>query len=195
MRSLVCLVLLCLIPGIVQISVFAQQQDGEKAQPQGSTQAVPVDSPETARIVYKSSEVDRKAVIVRKPEPAYTEEARKKGVGGKVRLQMVFGADGEVSDIKALTSLPHGLTENAVDAARLIKFKPAVKDGRKVSQHVTMEYNFWVIGKTFIGDEAGKVYYRSDCADFSRLRGNLIFFSDSKEAKMAGYKEAKTKCP
>ena len=32
----------------------------------------------------------------------------------------------------------------ALNAARGIKFKPATKDGRPVSQFVTIEYNFYI---------------------------------------------------
>lgn len=40
--------------------------------------------------VYKTSEVDTKAVIIDKPEPAYTPEAREKGVGGMIVLRLVL---------------------------------------------------------------------------------------------------------
>jgi TonB family protein len=195
MKKFACLVSLCLTLGVAQASVFAQEKDGEKERPAGDTQAAPVNSPETDRIVYEMSGVDQKAVIESSPLPAFTEKAKQKGIGGSVRLRMVLGADGQVGDIKALTKLSSGLTENAIEAARLIKFRPAVKDGRKVSQYVTFEFTFAISGKSLPADEFNKVYYHSDCVDFSRVSGNLIFFSDSKEAKKAGYRKAKTKCP
>jgi hypothetical protein len=34
------------------------------------------------------------------------------------------------------------LTEKAISAARMIKFMPAMKDGRAVSQYIQIEYNF-----------------------------------------------------
>jgi hypothetical protein len=55
---------------------------------------------------------------------------------------MVLAADGTVRDITPLSTLPDGLTEQAVAAARDIEFTPAWKDGRAVSQYVTVEYNF-----------------------------------------------------
>ncbi|HJR07389.1 MAG TPA: energy transducer TonB, partial [Pyrinomonadaceae bacterium] len=75
-------------------------------------------------------------------EPLYTEEARKNQVTGTVRLRLILGASGSVSGITPLTRLPDGLTEKAIEAARRIAFTPAEKDGRKVSQYVTIEYNF-----------------------------------------------------
>jgi protein TonB len=80
--------------------------------------------------------------ILTRPEPQYTGEARNAGVEGTVVLRAVFAADGTVQHILVVRSLPHGLTEQAVAAARKIKFTPAIKDGRPVSQFIQIEYNF-----------------------------------------------------
>jgi TonB family protein len=94
--------------------------------------------------VYRAATVTTKAQIVSKPEPLYTEEARHGGISGTVRLRMVLSFDGKVRHILVLRGLKGGLTEMAVEAARRIKFTPATKDGRPVSQFVTIEYNFHV---------------------------------------------------
>ena len=91
---------------------------------------------------FAAREVTRKAQITSKPEPLYTEEARKNQVTGTVRLRLILGASGSVSGITPVSRLPDGLTEKAIEAARRISFTPAEKDGRKVSQYVTIEYNF-----------------------------------------------------
>jgi len=91
---------------------------------------------------FRVNEVTRRAQIIAKPEPLYTEEARKNQVTGTVRLRLVLSASGQVTGITPLTKLPDGLTEKAIEAARKINFTPAEKDGRKVSQYVTIEYNF-----------------------------------------------------
>lgn len=92
--------------------------------------------------VFTSKDVTRKAHINYKPEPLYTPEARRNNVTGTVRLRLVLAADGAVRNIVPLTTLSDGLTEQAIEAARDIKFTPASKDGRAVSQSVTVEYNF-----------------------------------------------------
>jgi TonB family protein len=92
--------------------------------------------------VLTASEVTSRAVILYKPEPLYTFNARRNNVTGTVRLRMVLAADGTVRNIVPLTTLHEGLTEQAVEAARDIEFTPALKDGRPVSQYVTVEYNF-----------------------------------------------------
>ncbi|HEV2862054.1 MAG TPA: energy transducer TonB [Pyrinomonadaceae bacterium] len=91
---------------------------------------------------FRQSEVVKKALITAKPEPAFTEQARKFTVTGVVRLRVVLSKTGEVSNVSVIKGLPHGLTSKAVLAARAIKFEPAQKDGRAVSQYVTIEYNF-----------------------------------------------------
>jgi TonB family protein len=91
---------------------------------------------------FNPREVTRKASITSKPEPLYTEEARKNQVTGTVRLRLILSASVQVTGITPLTKLPDGLTEKAIEAARRISFTPAEKDGRKVSQYVTIEYNF-----------------------------------------------------
>jgi TonB family protein len=99
-------------------------------------------SPDPLRRIYSGSEAMTKAVITAKPEPGFTEQARRANLNGTVRLRAVLGADGRVSHILVVKGLPLGLTERAMAAARSIKFKPATVNGHAVSQYVTLEYNF-----------------------------------------------------
>lgn len=89
-----------------------------------------------------SKDVARKAIVVSKPEPWYSDEARRAGITGTVVIRAVLSSSGEVTSIRAVRGLPMGLTENAIEVARHIKFIPAVKAGRFVSYYVQLEYNF-----------------------------------------------------
>ena len=91
---------------------------------------------------FKQNDVSVRAVITFKPEPGFTEEARQQNVTGTVRLRAILSAGGEVTNVSVVKGLPGGLTEKAITAARQIKFRPAQKDGRAVSQYVVLEYNF-----------------------------------------------------
>lgn len=91
---------------------------------------------------FRGNEVDQRARLLSKPEPQYTEEARRNQLSGTVTLRVVFSSAGEVVQIRALRTLPFGLTEKAIAAARLIKFVPAMKGGHPVSVHMQLEYNF-----------------------------------------------------
>jgi hypothetical protein len=44
-----------------------------------------------------------------------------------------FGWDGKIKAVVAFKKLPMGLTENAVNAARGIKFEPATKNGKPIT--------------------------------------------------------------
>ncbi len=92
--------------------------------------------------IYSGNDVSTKARILSKPQPEYTEEARKNQTVGTVVLRAVFTSSGQVTNIRAVSGLPFGLTERAVAAARQIKFEPATKDGRPVSMYIQLEYNF-----------------------------------------------------
>ena len=92
--------------------------------------------------IYSGKDVSSKARVLSKPEPQYTEEARKNQITGTVVLRAVFTSGGQVSNIRAVSGLPYGLTERAIAAARQIKFSPATKDGHAVSMYIQLEYNF-----------------------------------------------------
>ena len=91
---------------------------------------------------FTAKEVTRKAVITAKPEPPYTEAARKNNVSGTVMLRVLLGANGAVLQVAPLSRLPDGLTEQAINAARKLRFTPAQKDGRNVAQWIQIQYDF-----------------------------------------------------
>jgi TonB family protein len=77
-----------------------------------------------------------------KPEPTYTDEARDQQIVGTVVLKVVFACNGGLENIRTVSGLPHGLTEQAIAAARKLKYIPAVKDGKYASMWMQLEYNF-----------------------------------------------------
>lgn len=85
--------------------------------------------------------VTRRAVILEQPAPVYTAEARRQKVAGKVVLDVFLCGDGEVA-VDVVEGLPHGLTEQAIEAARRIRFTPAEDAGKKVTVRRRVEYVF-----------------------------------------------------
>lgn len=77
-----------------------------------------------------------------KPRSNYTDAAREEVVEGVVRLRVIFLASGEIGSIMPVVSLPNGLTEQAIAAARKIKFEPALKNGVPVTAAKIVEYRF-----------------------------------------------------
>ena len=92
--------------------------------------------------IFTGKDVTTKARLISKPEPQYTEDARKNQITGTVVLKVVFASNGSVQNIRTVSGLPYGLTERAIAAARQIKFVPATKDGHQVSMWMQLEYNF-----------------------------------------------------
>ena len=63
--------------------------------------------------------------ILSKPNPVYTEEARRLHVQGEVLLRVVFAASGKLQILGVAEGLGHGLDQAAIQAAQQIEFKPA----------------------------------------------------------------------
>lgn len=96
----------------------------------------------TTETILKGNDVDTKVRLIEKPEPSYSDEAKRNQITGVVILKCIFASDGTVKNIRVVSGLPYGLTEKAIAAARKIKFMPATKDGKNVSMWMQLEYNF-----------------------------------------------------
>ena len=130
-------------PATTDISIV----DGPGEQPPANAPA-PTPAPTAATTatsddrIVSPKETSTKAKVITKPEPTYTEDARRNQVTGTVVLRAVFSSSGAVTNIRAVSGLPYGLTEKAIAAARQIRFIPAIKDGHFVSMYIQLEYNF-----------------------------------------------------
>ncbi|HEX5082706.1 MAG TPA: energy transducer TonB [Blastocatellia bacterium] len=83
-----------------------------------------------------------KPTILYRERAKYTEQARLNKVQGTVLLTIVFGADGRIQDIRTIRGLPDGLTETSIEAAKKIRFHPAVLNGKPVGVRATLEFTF-----------------------------------------------------
>ncbi len=81
-------------------------------------------------------------VVLSKPKPTYTPEARELRIEGDVKLEVRFTATGHVEVLQVLSGLGHGLDERAKAVAQAIQFKPATKDGRPVDQVTVIRITF-----------------------------------------------------
>jgi len=82
--------------------------------------------------------------ITFQPKAIYTDAARENNVQGGVRLKIVLLANGQIGSVTSITELPDGLTEQAIAAAKQIKFEPKRVNGVPVSVIVTREYTFTI---------------------------------------------------
>jgi len=76
------------------------------------------------------------------PEASFTKEARKAKFRGNVDVSCIVGADGLVYSAHVFRDPGYGLAQNALDAVRKYKFKPAMKDGKPVAVRITIEIGF-----------------------------------------------------
>lgn len=104
----------------------------------------PGDTSTAPEEVFSPRDVTTKAQILSKPNPGYTLEARRNGTSGRVQLRLLLSSTGRITTVRVLKGLPDGLTESSVKAACQIRFKPAIKDDKPVSQHLIVEYGFWM---------------------------------------------------
>ena len=80
--------------------------------------------------------------ILYAPKALYNEPARKNRVQGVIVVRAVFTTEGEVTKVQIVRGLPDGLDDEAIQAARRIRFLPAVKNGKPVAVRMTMEFSF-----------------------------------------------------
>lgn len=76
------------------------------------------------------------------PAPQYTEIARMARVEGIVIVQAIIDKEGNVTNVKVMKPLTMGLTEQAVDAIKRWKFKPATLNSKPVEVYYNLTVNF-----------------------------------------------------
>jgi TonB family protein len=81
-------------------------------------------------------------VALYRPDPDYSEEARKAKYQGVVVLGLVVDSSGRPRDVRVARSLGMGLDEKAIEAVRQWKFEPAKKDGSPVAVQINVEVSF-----------------------------------------------------
>jgi TonB family protein len=112
--------------GTVATGGFGSQSAGP-----GTTAVAKVQEPATTPIV-----------LVAKPLPQYTSEAKQLHIEGDVTLEVRFTASGQVQVLRVMNGLGHGLDEQARLAAEHIRFKPATKNGQPVDQVSVIRISF-----------------------------------------------------
>lgn len=91
---------------------------------------------------YRVPVKDRPPQSLITAQPRYPMVAQKNRIEGKVKLSVVIGDDGLVTDIQVIDGLGWGLTESAIQSTRQELFLPAVKDGAFVAHKAPIEVGF-----------------------------------------------------
>ncbi|MCD9188484.1 MAG: energy transducer TonB [Pyrinomonadaceae bacterium] len=82
--------------------------------------------------------------ILSKPRAKYTDFARFFDTQGTVRLRVTFLSTGEIGAVEVVKKLPFGLTAQAVEAARLMRFEPYKRDDKPINTAKLVEYIFTI---------------------------------------------------
>ncbi len=90
--------------------------------------------------VFGEDEVDAPAQIDSSPRLKYPRQAYRDGIEGDVELFLVVNQMGRVTDAKITRPAGFGFDEVALEAANLLKFRPASVNGKDVTVHI-----HWII--------------------------------------------------
>ena len=71
-------------------------------------------------------------VPIFRPDPDYSEQARKAKYQGTVILAIIVDENGEPTHIRVVKPLGMGLDEKAIEAVEKWRFRPGMKDGNPV---------------------------------------------------------------
>jgi TonB family protein len=83
--------------------------------------------------------------ILYKPNPAYSPEGRAHKMQGDVVLEVVFLASGRMQVTRVVSGLGFGLDEQAMEAAKRIRFTPAMRDGKPVDFPARVRIEFRLV--------------------------------------------------
>jgi len=93
--------------------------------------------------VYSGKEVDVKAKVSRQlDDPPQPGRDCDENLRLFASLRVVLHKSGKVTEVVLNKGTDCSYDKEAIRAARNIKFKPAMKDGQKVSQYLTVEYEY-----------------------------------------------------
>lgn len=106
----------------------------------GYATAKPLNEPDALKPT--DSHGNRPLRILQKHKAQYTDVARNNGIEGKVTLRVTFLANGEIGRISVVEGLPHGLTEQAIAAARKFRFEPELVRGIPTTTTRPVTYSF-----------------------------------------------------
>ncbi|MGA3025006.1 MAG: energy transducer TonB [Bryobacteraceae bacterium] len=92
--------------------------------------------------VYRIGGGVSQPVPIYRPDPDYSEEARKAKYQGTVILAIVVDEKGNPRDVRVLKPLGLGLDQKAIEAVEKWRFRPGMKDGHPVKVMAQIEVNF-----------------------------------------------------
>ena len=127
--------------GAVGFVCLALVSAAAQESPSGAADAREVPSPQGPGVYQVGGGVSQPVPVYR-PDPEYTEAARKAKYQGVVILAIVVDENGNPRDISVVKPLGLGLDQKAVEAVEKWRFSPGMKDGHPVRVMAKIEVNF-----------------------------------------------------
>lgn len=94
---------------------------------------------------FGAGDLDAPPSPIHKMQPTYPSSLLRRGIGGRVVVQCVVGADGRVSSTRIQSSSGHSALDSAaIKAVKRWKFKPGTRSGKKVKSTCNVPFNFEV---------------------------------------------------
>ena len=121
----------------------------------------------------------------------YPEEAKKKGIEGKVFVEFIIETDGKVSNVKVIKSVEESIDTEAMRAIYQLSgnWNPAIHQGQIVKQRMVMPIVFSLKKqaseerlneKNKIGEEEMKVVFSKSTADHkTTIKGKVVYSKDN----------------
>jgi TonB family protein len=115
-------------------------QLGQMPTPGQSTDAS-IPAPALPPVLHIGGDV-KPPVLISHVEPHFSDTARAEHKSGNVKLFLWVTAEGLPSHLRVVQSVGYGLDEEAVNAVRQYRFKPATRNGEPVTVDVYIDVNF-----------------------------------------------------
>jgi TonB family protein len=80
--------------------------------------------------------------VIHSVQPQFTSEARGANLQGVVGIQLIVDSQGYPQDVRVVRRLGMGLDEEAIQAVRQYKFRPAMYQGHSVSVQMIIDVDF-----------------------------------------------------
>ena len=91
---------------------------------------------------WDPDDLDKKPVITSRAAPRYPFEAKRNGLSGTVVLRFIVDNRGNVADVEVVSSTHVDFSKAAVEAMLRWKFRPGMKNNRRVNTRMEMPMSF-----------------------------------------------------
>lgn len=108
----------------------------------GGPGSVPTGTP------FNPSQLDRIPRAIAQPAPRFPGELQNQVSSAEVVVEFIVDSNGSVQGATIISSTHYGFERAALDGVRQWKFKPGMKDGRKVSTRLRQPIEFTLEGST-----------------------------------------------